>query len=154
MKGPIKGIIISAFAILIAVAGGGCNQQESQGTKRTKLIAAENMRIKKELADLEKEIESLKQLHQLKLVEKQSQLNRCQREKQAWQQKAQENIQNQVTGVLDIIMNDIKKLRQENERLKATLERITQHSGSNRSLREEVEKLKEQMEIEEPLKAP
>jgi cell shape-determining protein MreC len=155
MKRPVKGIIISAFAFLVAVAGAGCYQQQSQGTKRTKLIAAENMRLKKELAELEKEIERLKQLNQEQLVEKQNRLNQCQKEKQAWQEKAQENIQNQVTGVLDVVMGDIKKLRQENERLKAMLERLTQHVGSNRSLREEVEKLKEQMEIKaSPLEAP
>jgi len=80
MKRPVKGIIISTFAVLIAVAGAGCYQQQSQGTKRTKLIAAENMRLKKELAELEKEIERLKQLHQEQLIEKQSRLNQCQKE--------------------------------------------------------------------------
>jgi cell shape-determining protein MreC len=154
MKRQVKGIIITAFAVLIAMVDAGCYHQQSQGTKRTKLIATENMRLKKELTELEKEIKRLKQLHQEQLIEKQNHLNQCQKEKQAWQQKAQENIQDQVTGVLDVIMNDIRKLRQENEKLMAMLERITQHQGSNRSLREEVEKLKEQMEIEEPLKAP
>jgi len=140
---------------LIAVAGTGCYQQQSQGTKRTKLIAAENMRLKKELAELEKEIKRLKQLHQEQLIEKQSRLNQCQKEKQAWQQKSQKNIQNQVTGVLDVIMGDIKKLRQENERLKAMFEQLEQHVGDNKSLREEVEKLKEQIEIKaRPLEAP
>lgn len=155
MKRPVKGIIISTFAVLIAVAGAGCYQQQSQGTKRTKLIAAENMRLKEELAELEKEIKRLKQLHQEQLIEKQSRLNQCQKEKQAWQQKSQKNIQNQVTGVLDVIMGDIKKLRQENERLKAMFEQLEQHVGDNKSLREEVEKLKEQIEIKaRPLEAP
>jgi len=155
MKRPVKGIIISAFAFLVAVAGAGCYQQQSQGTKRTKLIAAENMRLKEELAELEKEIKRLKQLHQEQLIEKQSRLNQCQKEKQAWQQKSQKNIQNQVTGVLDVIMGDIKKLRQENERLKAMFEQLEQHVGDNKSLREEVEKLKEQIEIKaRPLEAP
>lgn len=155
MKRPVKGIIISAIIVLIAIAGAGCYQQQSQGTKRTKLIAAENMRLKKELAELEKEIERLKQLHQEQLIEKQSRLNQCQKEKQAWQQKSQKNIQNQVTGVLDVIMGDIKKLRQENERLKAMFEQLEQHVGDNKSLREEVEKLKEQIEIKaRPLEAP
>jgi len=52
-------------------------------------------------------------------------------------------------------MGDIKKLRQENERLKAMFEQLEQHVGDNKSLREEVEKLKEQIEIKaRPLEAP
>jgi len=107
------------------------------------------------LAKLEDEIEVLKRLHQDEIREQQEQLKRCQEDKQAWQEKAQENIQDQVTGVLDVIMNDIRKLRQENEKLTAMLERITQHQGDNKSLQEEIERLKEQMEIKtRPLEAP
>jgi phage shock protein A len=155
MKRPVQGVIISVFAVLVAVGGGGCYQQQSQGIKRTKLIAAENMRLKKELTELEEEIKRLKRLHQEQLVEKQNRLNQCQKEKQAWQEKAQKNIQNQVTDVLDVVMGDIKKLRQENEKLKAMFEQFTQHMDDNKNLREEIEKLKEQIEIKaRPLETP
>jgi hypothetical protein len=102
----------------------GCGQPEPPGVKQSRAIAAENIELQKQLRQRDKEIEKLKELHDEKMKEQQKLLAKCLEEKETWKQKSQKNVRNQVQDVLDTVMNENVKLRQENEKLKTQIKEL------------------------------
>jgi len=102
----------------------GCGEQAPPGVKKSRLIAAENMRLTKELERRDKEIESIKELHNKEIKKQEKLLAKCLEEKESWKQKARQNVRNQVKGVVDAVMEQNAKLREENEKLKAQIEKL------------------------------
>jgi len=115
-------LIVCAAVMLIA----GCGEQEPPSMKKSRLIAVENMRLKKELEQRNREIEKLKELHNREIKKQEELLAECVQEKESWKQKAHQNVGNQVKGVFDAVMEQNAKLRDENERLKAQIEKLKQ----------------------------
>lgn len=121
-KAVRKGFVLAVSVVVMLIAG--CEEQELQSAKKSRLIAAENMQLKKELERRSNDIEELKELHG-KEIEKQEELfAKCLEEKETWKEKSRKNIRNQVNGVLDAIMEQNVKLREENKRLKAQVEQL------------------------------
>ncbi len=117
-----------AFVLLIGVGvvliTGCAGQQASPNVKQSRTIAAENIKLKKQLERQNREIETLKAQH-LEEIDKQKELlATCQREKEVLKNKAQQNIREQVHGVLDPVMSEYEKLREENNELKAQIEKL------------------------------
>jgi hypothetical protein len=111
---------ICAAVILIL----GCGQPEPPSVKKSRLIASENMQLKKQLEQREKEIEKLKAQHSKELSKQQKLLAECLEEKETWKQKARQNVRNQVKDVFDVVMEQNKKLREENENLKSQIQQL------------------------------
>jgi len=84
----------------------------------------ENTRLKKELELRNREIERLKDLHNKESKKQDKLLAKCMQGKKNWQQKAQQNVRNQVKDVFDSVMEHNSKLREENEKLKAQIEKL------------------------------
>lgn len=103
---------------------GGCGPQEQPSVKKSRAIAAENIELKKELDRLNEEIETLKAQHVKELDEQKKLLAECLKEKETWQNKSRQNIRSQVKGVLDTVLEENKKLREENARLKTQIEEL------------------------------
>ena len=123
MKGPARKAFVLVIGIAVMVAA-GCGPQEPPGVKKSRTIAAENIELRKELAQSSKEIEKLKEQHGKEIDEQKKLLQTCLQEKEAWQNKSQQNIRSQVKGVLDTVLEENKKLREENTRLKAQIEEL------------------------------
>ncbi|MHC4436799.1 MAG: hypothetical protein ACYS3S_05525 [Planctomycetota bacterium] len=116
----------------------GCGQQstgslteEPPSVKKARAIAAENIELKKQLEQLSKELETLKEHHNREINEQKDLLEICLQEKEALKKKSRQNIRNQVKGVFDTILEENKKLREstgrltaENARLKAQIEEL------------------------------
>lgn len=107
-----KTFVLAAGTVVIMLIA-GCEKENAPDTKRSRLIATENIRLKKELEQRDKEIKK-----QEKLLEK------CLQERDTWKAKAQQNIQEQVDKVLAGVMEEYTKLRKENEGLKAQIEKL------------------------------
>lgn len=118
-----KGFVLAVSAVVIMLIA-GCEEQQLQNAKKSRLIAAENMQLKKELERLSSDIEELKKLHGKEIEKQQEQLAKCQEEKETWKEKSRQNIRNQVNSVLDAIMKKNAKLRKENKKLKAQVEQL------------------------------
>ena len=103
---------------------GGCGQPETPNVKKSRTIAAENIELRKELDHLSKEIETLKEHHSREINEQKDLLQTCLQEKEALKKKSRQNIRDQVKGVLDTMLEENKKLRDENARLKAQIEEL------------------------------
>ena len=123
MKGPTrKAFILTVGFVVMVIAG--CGQQEPPSVKQSRAIAAENMDLRKQLERKNQEIERLKEQHEKETKKQAKLLEACQQDKEGWKKKAQQNIRNQVAPVLDAVVDETAKLREENTRLKARIEQL------------------------------
>lgn len=115
-------VLVVSVVVIMSIAG--CEEQELPSAKKSRLIAAENMQLKKDLERRSKEIEGLKELIDKEIQKQEELLAKCLEEKETWKEKARQNVRNQVKGVLDTVIEENAKLRQENEELKAQIEKF------------------------------
>jgi len=114
-------VITIAIAVMLTA---GCGPQEPPSVKKSRTIAAENIELKKQLAKSNKEIEMLKAQYRKKINEQKEQLQKCLKEKEVLKEKSRQNIRNQVKGVLDTVLEENRKLREQNAKLRAQIEEL------------------------------
>jgi Na+/phosphate symporter len=117
-----KAFVLAAGVVVMLIAG--CGGQEPPSVKRSRVIAAENMELTKELERRGEEIEKLKEQHDKEIKEQETLLAECQQEKETLKKKSQQNVRSQVKGVLDTVVEQNAKLREENEKLKAQIKEL------------------------------
>jgi len=125
MKKPATKILVLAVCVVVLLIA-GCGEQELPSMKKSRLIAVENMQLKRELEQCNREIEKLIELHNKESRKQEKILAECVQEKESWKQKAQQNVRNQVKGVFDAVMEQNAKLLEENKKLKAQIEKLQQ----------------------------
>jgi regulator of replication initiation timing len=124
MKRPAREAFVLVVIVAVMLIGGCGGQNDPPDVKKSKAIAAENIELKKQLAQSSKEIEKLKDQHGEEIDEQKKLLQICLQEKEALKKKSQQNIRSQVKGVLDTVLEENKKLRDENARLKLQIEEL------------------------------
>jgi len=124
MKGPVRKVFILLVGAAVTLIGGCGGQQAPPSVKQSRAIAAENIELKKQVEQRSKEIETLREQYSEQLDKQEKLLATCQQEKETWKKKAQQNIRDQVKGVLDPVMEEISKLREENKQLQAQIEEL------------------------------
>jgi hypothetical protein len=129
MKGPARKAFVLVIGATVMLIGGCGGQQEPPNVKKSRVIAAENMELRKQLEQRSKEIETLKERNSEEIKKQEELLAACQQEKETWKKKAQQNIRDQVKGVLDPVMEEISKLREENKRLQAQIEELQKQTA-------------------------
>lgn len=124
MKRPVREVLVLAigFAILLAA---GCGQ-EAPSEKKSRLIAAENITLKKVLEQRDKEIERLKTQHNKERRRQEELLADCQKQKEDMQERLRQGVKKQVDEILTAVVEDNAKLRAEVEDLKAEIEKLKQ----------------------------
>jgi DNA repair exonuclease SbcCD ATPase subunit len=133
MKGPARKAFVLVIGATVMLIGGCGGQQEPPNVKKSRVIAAENMELRKQLEQRSKEIETLKERNSEEIKKQEELLAACQQEKETWKKKAQQNIRDQVKGVLDPVMEEISKLREENKRLQAQIEELQKQTAPGNS---------------------
>jgi thiamine kinase-like enzyme len=113
-------LVVSIIAVLLF----GCSESQTNNEKRNRIIAAENIKLRKDLEQRDLEIAKLKESYDEELEEQIKLLAELQRQVKALQEKSKQNVRNQVQGVLDAVIEENAKLRQENEDLKNRLETL------------------------------
>jgi len=124
MKVPARNTLVLVACIAVVLIGGCGGQNEPPSVKKSRTIAAENIELRKELDRRNEEIEKLIVQHNKEIDEQKNLLQTCLQEKKDWQNKSRQNIRSQVKGVLDTVLEENKKLRDENTRLKAQIEEL------------------------------
>jgi len=109
------------FILLLIV---GCAEQKSPDFKQTRAIAAENIELQKELDRQDARFANLKRQYDRELEKQRDLLEKCEEERDEWKTKARNNVREQVEGVLDSVMADNARLREENAKLKEQLEEL------------------------------
>jgi outer membrane murein-binding lipoprotein Lpp len=136
MKGTVQKMLILAVGIIGFVLIAGC--QESATTrlsssktggpadaKKSRLVAAESMELKKQLARYDKQIEKLKEQHSKEIKRQQELLAKCQKEKKVRQEeKIDESAKGQMDELTTFIVELNAKLQEENENLKSQIEEL------------------------------
>jgi hypothetical protein len=117
-----KTLAVTTSFVLMLVAG--CGQKEAPDFKQTRAIAAENIELRKELNRQDARFANLKKQYDKELQKQRELLEKCEQERDEWKTKARNNVREQVQGVLDSVMADNAKLREENAKLKAQLEEL------------------------------
>ncbi|MGD9110476.1 MAG: hypothetical protein PVG93_06005 [Phycisphaerales bacterium] len=109
--------IVTVCSAVILVAG--CEPEPTSSAKQERLYAAENIELKKQMADMEKR-------HQKELAQKQSLLDKCEEEKEGLKLQAEKEaiklFQDELTNTL---MEESQRLQDENKQLKAKIEELT-----------------------------
>ena len=120
-KLPILLLLLWICAIVLSA---GCGPQQPPNVKKARAIAAENIELRKELERRNNQIETLKEQYGEELEAQKKRLKTCLQEKEELKEKSRQNIRDQVKGVLDPVLEDNRKLREENTRLKAQIEEL------------------------------
>jgi len=127
-----KALIIVVGIVLVHIAGCQEAQTETPGTKKNRLIAAQNIELKKQVAQRDKQIEDLKtrhgkqieglnEQHAKQLKEEQKKLEDCQRQAQDCQEQLGKKMDETVGEILTSTLEEGAKIREENEALKAQI---------------------------------
>jgi DNA repair exonuclease SbcCD ATPase subunit len=130
MKRPARKafvLLVGVGMVLIAGCGGPSTGQpatESATVKKSKAIAAENIELHKQLQQCKNQIAKLNEQHSEEMQKQANLLETCLQEKEDWKKRAQQNIREQVKGVLETVMQENEKLREENKDLKTLVEQL------------------------------
>ena len=108
----------------VLVLGVGCGEKEPPSVKQSRAIAAENMELQKQVDRSNARFENLKRQYDKELEKQHDLLDKCEQERDQWKTKSQQNVRDQVEGVLDSVMADNARLREENAKLKGQLEEL------------------------------
>ena len=114
MKKTVYKIVVllcaASFAITLLA---GCEEQGLADTRKTRLIAVENLQLK----------EQLKQSNQT-IQQQKEELEECQKEKTFWKKHSQEGSQDLMDLSYQHFAKENVELRRENEDLKAQIEQL------------------------------
>jgi hypothetical protein len=121
MNKPIwKSLVTTIGFALVLIAG--CGEKEPPSVKQSRTIAAENIELRKELDRREARIENLREQYDKELEKQRKLLEKCQQERDQWKAKSKQNVRGQAESLVDPLMKEITRLREENAGLRARLE--------------------------------
>ena len=123
MNRPLHNAFILVFAIAL-ISAAGCQKAQAPSEKKSRLIAAENIELKKQLAQRDKQIEGLKTKHAAQIKQEQGKLTQCQKQTADCRQQLKEDMDEKVNEVLVAMMDESAKIRMENLALKAEIDEL------------------------------
>ncbi len=123
MKGLIqKELIIIVGIVLMLISG--CAQQESTNMKMSRLVAAENMKLKEELRQQDWEIKTLKEQYEQQIKDLKEKIEEYEGQIRVWEEKSRQNVRDQVESVLDTVVEQNAELTVENKQLKEEIDKL------------------------------
>ena len=114
-------VISIGFGVVLIAS---CGEKETPSVKQSRAIAAENMELEKQLDRSHAQIDDLKEQYNEELKKQRKLLEKCQQERDQWKAKSRQSVRDQVKSVLDSVMADNTRLREENARLKAQIKEL------------------------------
>lgn len=135
MKGFVPRVLIVVMGV-VAVFCASCREQELPGEKKSRVIAAENMQLKQDLASRDQEIAKLKTQHDRQIKQQQEELAKCVDRKAALEKQLQQGVKEQVESVLTAVVEENAKLQQLVKELKAEIEKIREQIQAKPAPRE------------------
>jgi len=114
-----KGIIL-VFVVAIAIAA-GCQESQTPSEKKSRVIAAQNMELQKQLAQRDKQIDDLKAQYAARIGLEQKKLAECQKQTADCKKQLEQGMEEKVNEVLVASIEETAKIREENTALKAEI---------------------------------
>ena len=109
---------ISIFSFIIS----GCNSPQTNSEKQSRLIAVENIELKKQIEELNLQIETIQKQHKKEIKARDESLENAQKEIETLKEQSKKQIQEQVEQVLDAVIQQNTELRKEIDSLKEQLQ--------------------------------
>ena len=129
-----------SFAFVCALTA-GCQREQAGTKKQARLLAAENVELKEQVAAQETRIADLRKQHAEALRQQAKLLTQYKSRNDALQKDIEQGIAERVESVTAALVNESARLRQESETLKTENERL---KAENERLEAEIERLKSQ----------
>ena len=127
MKGPVPKTLVLAVGIVVGIMLiAGCEEEENSSdtksdtkpnTRRSRLIAVENVQLKKQ-------IEKLKKVHAKEIKRQEELLDKCEREKKTLEELSSKGVESYMQDVLGPLAEENAKLHEEIKTLKAQIEKL------------------------------
>jgi hypothetical protein len=137
-----KTLVLTVGVLAATLFIAACQEEQKQtGTigndKRTKLVAAENVRLKKTIEDQKLlhagEMRRERTLHEKQMQQQKKLLDTCQKEKKLLEDMSKDGIESYMKSVLGPLVDENEKLRAENEVLKAKVQNLPAQIDSRRA---------------------
>jgi len=113
--------VVLAIGFALALIA-GCGEKDAPSVKQSRVIAAENMELQKELDRSRARFDNMKEQCDKELEKQRDLIERYKKERDEWKAKSQRNVRDQAMSVVDPLMEEITRLREENRKLTAQLE--------------------------------
>lgn len=123
MRRRIQKALILLFAAAL-VCSAGCQEAQTPSEKQSRLIAARNIELEKQIAARDKEIENLKAQYSARLGLEQKKLADCKKETADCREELKQNRSEELGDMLIPTLNKLAELRDENEKLKARIKEL------------------------------
>jgi FtsZ-binding cell division protein ZapB len=127
----MKALMLRYFILVIGIIillTTGCAPREPMSVRMSRVVAAENLKLKEDLRERDWEIESLKEAHQRQVEKLEKTIAECKEKIRTWQEESRRNLRKQVEDVVDnlvarnsILQKEIEALKEENKRLQKEL---------------------------------
>ena len=113
-------LIVVIFIVLTAC----CAPKEPMSVKMSRVVAAENLKLKEDLRQRDWEIQSLKEANQQQVDRLEKTIAEYKEQIRAWQEESRRNVRKQVEDVVDNLVARNSILQKENEALKEENKRL------------------------------
>jgi len=110
--------LLLAISVAIIILSVGCQEEKLPSEKKSRIIAAENMKLKKELEQRDKTIEKLNKQHEKQVQQQKELLAECLKQKGTLEKQLQQNVKEQIDEVLANVIEENAKLQEEIKKLK------------------------------------
>ena len=123
MKQAVEKGLILAIGIAV-VFSAGCQEEQMPDQKRSRLIAAENIKLKKELGQREDEVARLKESMETESAKQASLLSECKKQQEELKVQLMDKSKKQVEEILQAAIDQNAATMAENELLKRRVEEL------------------------------
>ena len=121
----IKALAGALVIVMVCACICGCQEQSlTPDTKKARLIASENIELKKELEQCRKDLAKEKELRQKDTQEAKAQAEKYQEQIQQLRGQSTEFLQQQVKSFVGALVEETAKLKEENDLLKQRIKEL------------------------------
>jgi len=120
MTRHVHNALILVFAAAVTIAA-GCQESQTPSEKKSRLIAAQNIELQKQLAQRDKQISNLKAQYAARIGLDQKKLAECRKQTANCREQLNKGMEEKVNEVLVASVEESAKIRAENAKLKAEI---------------------------------
>jgi gas vesicle protein len=129
MGKTLSGRVVRAVMLfVVAVLFAGCQQPETPNERQARLLAAENMQLKKRLQADQARMEALEKENAKRIQRRDEELARSQARTEQLQQDLNRHIDERVRDVTKRVIDENARLRKETEQLQAEIKKLESDS--------------------------
>jgi len=120
----LSGRIVPAVMFALVTVLAGCQQPQTPNEKQARLLAAENLQLKKQLADQQAKLASLQKQQTQRIQQQEEELSKCRARAEQLQKDLEKGIGERVRDVTAKVMDENASLRKQIESLQARLKKL------------------------------